>query len=272
MSEERSEKPSKEPSEEAWKKYAGLVVYLESIQHRGRWLDANRKRKCRFTECFESGVIDSLSYKWIVRKASDKLIALESVCFPDHFLSAESCQVTYSAHPYEQNWALWHLKEAVSGGFSLCSSRNPDSRLVADDSGEARVTVGDTNSPQIRVYQPKVTEEKELISCFDNSKGTTPVKTKYTKKTGISRTQPTSTFVPISPELGAEIKNIFLAKMSLSSTWEQSSSTTWSSEVSTKINVTVRPGTIKKIYQLRGFYGPYTIAFNHFFFEDSRPQ
>ena len=173
----------------------------------------------------------------------------------------------WRAYPYNQNWALWYLEKTSSEKFCLRSSRYSDSQLDAHHSGEARVTAGSGEWSEIRVYQPDATEEKKLIFTYDNSKGSTTVETKYTEKIGISRTDSTSVSFTISSEIGAEIEGIFSAKTSMSSTWEQSSSTTWSSEVSKEVGVSVRPGTIKKIYQLRGSYGPYSIASNHLFFE-----
>ena len=250
--------------------YAGQVVYLESLRYRGRWLNAHDSKKCRFTSCPQSDVIDNVWTKWIVRNAENGLIALESLRYPNNFLDAHhsrTCHVTYSAYPYNQDWALWYLEKNRSGNVCLRSSRYPDSRLDAHHSGEARVTPGIGQWSKIRLYQPDIAIERTLIFTYDNSKGKTTVETKYSERVGISRTDATSVSRTVSSEIGMEIKEIFSAKTSSSTKWEQSSSTTWSAEVSREVSVSINPGTIKKIYQLQGSYGPYTISSNHLFFE-----
>ena len=182
-------------------------------------------------------------------------MALESVRYPNHFLDAHhsgSCRVTYT--------------EYSSGRYAFRSKRYSNRRLDAHHSHDARVTAGSGIWSQMRIYQPNIAERKALIFVYDNSKGTTPVKTSYTEKIGISRTHTQSSSYTIGAEMGLEIKSIFSAKMSFSSTWEQSTSTTWSKETSRTVEVTINPGTIKKIYQLQGSYGPYKVASNHLFF------
>ena len=119
----------------------------------------------------------------------------------------------------------------------------------------------------MRIYQPNVSERKAIVFTYDNSGGTTPVHTSFSEKIGVSRTDTTSTSYTISAEMGLEIKSIFSAKMSFSATWEQSTSTTWTKETTRTVEVTVNPGTIKKIYQLQGSYGPFDVASNHLYFE-----
>ena len=250
--------------------FVGQVIYVESLRYRGRWLDAHHSKECRFTETPQSDVIDAVWAKWIVRDGPNGTIALESMRYPNNFLDAHHsriCHVTYSTYPYNSSWALWFLEKTPSGNYCLRSSRYTDSRLDAHHSGEAHVTAGSGDWSEMRIYQPDVSESKTLIFIYDNSKGTTPVETSYTEKNGISRTESTSQSTTVSAEMGVEIKSIFSAKTSLSSTWEQSSSTTWSSEVSRTVKVSVDPGTIKKIYQLQGTYGPYNVASNQLYFE-----
>ena len=252
------------------KDYYNQVIYVESLRYRAHWLDAHHSKIARFTECPQSEVIDKDWAKWMVKEGPDGTIALESMRFPNNFLDAHhsrTCYVTYSAFPYDDDWALWYLEKTESGNFCFRSKRYPDSRLDAHHSGEARMTPGSGEWSEMRVYQPDVSESKDLVFVYDNSKGTTPVKTTYTEKVGISRTDSFSSSTTISTEMGIEIESIFSANTSLSTTWEQSSSTTWSSEVSKTVEVTVNPGTVKKISQLMGFYGPFQVASNHLYFE-----
>ena len=246
------------------------VIYVETYRYRGRWLDAHRSKSARFTYCPESEVVHNTWTKWIVRKGPEKnSLALESVRYPNHFLDAHrsrSCRVTYSAYPYDKDWALWYLGFA-SGRSAFRSKRYSDSRLDAHSSGDARVTPGGGIWSSMRVYQPDLSDRKALIFVYDNSKGTTPVRTTFSEAIGVSRTDTTSTSYTISSEMGLEIKSIFSAKSSHSATWEQSTSTTWSKEISRTVEVTVDPGTVKKIYQLQGSYGPFDVASSHLYFE-----
>ena len=248
--------------------FVNQVIYVETYRYRGRWLDAHHSFSARFTQAPQSKVVDYTWTKWIVRRGPGNTMALESVRYPNHFLDAHhsgSCRVTYTPYPYNKNWALWYL-EYSHGRYAFRSTRYSKSRLDAHHSHDARVTKGRGIWSQMRIYQPNISERKALIFVYDNSKGTTPVHTSYTEKIGVSRTDTHSSSYTVGAEIGVEIKSIFSAKMSFSATWEQSTSTTWSKETSRTVKVTVNPGTIKKIYQLQGSYGPYKIASNHLFF------
>ena len=249
--------------------YVNQVIYVESYRYRAHWLDAHHSFSALFTESPQSDVIDHVWTKWVVRQGPGNTLALESVRYPNHFLDAHhsgSCRVTYTSYPYDKDWALWYL-EYSAGRFAFRSKRYSNSRLDAHHSGDARVTEGSGIWSQMRVYQPDLGERKALIFVYDNSKGTTPVETSFTETIGISRTDTQSSSYTVSAEMGLEIKSIFSAKTSFSATWEQSTSTTWSKETSRTVEVTVNPGTIKKIYQLQGSYGPFEVASNHLFFE-----
>ena len=176
-----------------------------------------------------------------------------------------SCRVTYTAYPYDKDWALWYLEYAYGRIYAFRSKRYSNSRLDAHHSGRARVTEGSGIWSQMRVYQPDLGDRKALIFFYDNSMGSTPITTTFTQTIGISRTD-TSSYT-ISTELGLEIKSIFTAKGTYSATWEQSSSATWAKETSRTVEVTVDPGTVKEIYQLQGFYGPFEVASNHLYLE-----
>ena len=250
--------------------YVGQVIYVESLRYRAHWLDAHHSHVCGFTESPQSNVIDEVWAKWIVREGPDGTIALESLRYPNHYLDAHdsrTCRVTYSAYFNDDEWALWFLEDTPSGNVCFRSKRYPDSRLDSHHSGQPHVTEGSGEWSEMRIYQPDVSESKPCIFIYDNSKGTTPVETSYTEKTGISRTESQSKSTTITAEIGVEIKSIFSAKSSVSTTWQQSTSTTWTSEVTKTVKVTVNPGTVKKIYQLQGSYGPYNIASSQFFFE-----
>ena len=261
--------------------YVNQVIYVESYRYRGRWLDAfydpsslfryafPNIRFARFTDSPESSVVYKTWSKWIVRQGPGNTLALESVRFPNHFLDAHDsgyCRVTYSSYPYNKVWALWYL-EYSSGKYAFRSKRFSGSRLDAHDSGSARVTAGSGKWSQMRIYQPKIAEIKTLIFTYNNTKGSTPIKVSFTEKIGISRTDTQSSSYTISAEMGLEIKSIFSAKTSFSATWARSTSTTWTKETSRTVEVTVKLGTVKKIYQLQGTYGPFKVSSNHLFFE-----
>ena len=249
--------------------YVNQVIYVETYRYRGHWLDAHHTGSARFSESPQSDIVHHNWPKWVVRAGPSNTLVLESVRYPNHFLDAHhlgSCRVSYSSFPYDQDWALWYL-EYSSGRFAFRSKRYSDSRLDAHNTGDARVTRGSGIWSEMRVYQPDLSEQKALIFVYDNSKGTTPVKTTFTETIGVSRTDTTSTSYTISSEMGLEIKSIFSAKGSYSATWEQSTSTTWTKETSRTVEVTVDPGTIKNIYQLQGSYGPFDVASNHLYFE-----
>ena len=254
--------------------YYDQVIYVESLLYRAHWLDAHHSKVARFTQTPESNVVNVVWPKWKLKKGPDNTILLESVLYPNHFLDAHhsgTCHVTYSAYPYSHDWALWYMERTEKGNFAFRSKLYSNSRLDAHHSGEAHITYGSGVWSEMRVYQPDVSEERELIFIYDNTCGTSPVDTSYTEKIGISQTNTQSTSTTISTEIGAEIEGIFTAKTSVSATWSQSSSSTWSTEQSRTVSVTVNPGTVKKIYQLVGYYnkGPngFKIASNHLFFE-----
>ena len=252
--------------------YYDQVVYIESLRYRAHWLDSYRNGEAKFTEYPQSNVINAVWAKWILRKGPNSTILLESVRYPNNYLDAQSgtCRVTYSTYPYDDDWALWYLEDIGNGNVSFRSKRYPDSRLDAHGSGEARVTKGSGDWSTFKIYQPTVEERKVLIFTYDNSKGTTPVQTEYTEEVGISMTESTS--VSVTAEISLEIQKAFVsAKVSLSSTWSSSSSTTWNQSITKKVSVEVAPNTIKKIYQLTGFYGEdanqFQVKSSHLYFE-----
>ena len=250
--------------------YVNQVIYVESNRYRAHWLDAHHSKSARFTESPQSDVIDHTWTKWVVKQGPGNTLALESVRYPYHFLDAHhsgSCRVTYTAYPYDKDWALWYLEYAYGRIYAFRSKRYNNSRLDAHHTGDARVTTGSGIWSQMRVYQPDFDDEKALIFFYDNSMGSTPVTITFTQTIGISRTDTQSSSYTISSEMSQEIKSIFTAKGTYSATWEQSSSATWAKETSRTVVVTVDPGTVKKIYQLQGFYGPFDVASDYLYFE-----
>ena len=249
--------------------YVNQVIYVESYRYRGRWLDAHHSFSARFTESPQSDVIYYTWTKWIVRQGPGGTLALESVRYPNHFLDAHhsgSCRVTYTSYPYNKDWALWYL-EYSSGRYQFRSKRYSNSRLDAHHSYDARVTAGSGIWSQMRIYQPDFSARKVLIFVYDNSKGTTPVKTSFTETIGVSQIHTQFPSYTISVEMGLEIQNVFSAWMSISATCTREQSTL-SKETSRTVEVTVNPCTINKIYQLQASYGRYHIAFSCLFFDD----
>ena len=244
---------------------------MESYRYRAHWLEARHTFTAHFSELPQSEVVHYRWPKWVVRKGPSNTLVLESVRYPNHFLDASHtgfCYVTYSAFPYDKNWALWYL-EYSSGRFAFRSKRYSDSRLDASHTGpgDARITKGSGIWSQMRVYQPDLSERRALIFTHDNSDGTSPVIKTFTEKLGISRTDTSSTSYTISTELGLEIKSIFSAKASHSQTWAQSTSTTWTKETSWTVEIIIAPFTIKKVYQLQGSYGPFDVAADYLWYE-----
>ena len=249
--------------------YVNQVIYVESYRYRAHWLDAFEIFVARFTASPQSRVIDHRWAKWVVRQGPGNTLALESVRYPNHYLDAHhlgQCFVTYTAYPYDKDWALWYL-EYSSGRYAFRSKRYWNSRLDAHHSGGAGVTWGSGIWSQMRIYQPTISENKVVVFTYNNSEGTTPVKTSFTETIGISRTDATSSSYTISAEMGLEIKSIFSAKFTSSYTWAQSISTTWTKETTRTVEVTVNPGTIKTIYQIQGSYGPFKVASDRLYFE-----
>ena len=213
-------------------------------------------------------------------------VVIESVQFRNHYLGAHTTHdhkhvshVRYSAYPYDEEWALWYLEDEGSGdgNASFLSKRydNSDPKekyRINSKSTHARLNKGSGAWSIFKIYQPTVEDRKELLFSYDNTKGTTPVETEYTEQTGISKTNTTTESTTVTTQMGVEIESVFNAKASFSDTWSTSTSATWSSQVTKKVSVEVPPGTIKKIYQLTGYYGEgrnkYRVASNHLFFED----
>ena len=254
--------------------YYNQVVYIESMRYRAHWLDAHHSGNAYFTESPQQDVIDKVWAKWTVKKGPGSAIVLESVRYRNKYLDAHhsgNCHVTYSAYPNDAVWALWYLEDDGNDTVCLRSKRYDDNRLDAHHSGKACVTKGSGYWSALKIYQPTVDERKELLFSYDNTKGTTAVQTEYTEKTGISKTTSTSQSATVTSEIGEEIKSIFSAKTSFSSTWSKSTSSTWSNEIIKTVKVEVKPGTKKEIYQLTGYYGEdankYTVSSNHLFFE-----
>ena len=258
-------------------KYYNQVIYIESVRYRAHWLDAHHSGEAHFTESPQSDVIDAIWSKWIVKKGPGSSILLESMRYRNRYLDAhhsETCRVTYSAYPYDDDWALWYLEEIEDGNVSFRSKRYSGSRLDSNHSGKAHVTNGSGKWSTFKIYQPTVLDRKELLFSYDNTHGTTAVDHSYTETFGISKTKNTSLSVTITTEMGIEIESAFStfrATMTISSAWSTSKSETWSSEKSRTVTVQVAPGTVKKIYQLTGYYGEgdnqYRVASNHLFFE-----
>lgn len=253
--------------------YYNQVVYIESLRYRAHWLDAHHSGEARFTESPEPDVINNIWAKWLMKKGPGSTILLESVRYRNRYLDAHhsgNCKVTYSAYPYDDDWALWYMEDNGDGSVSFRSKRYPDKRLDSHHSGGAHVTSGSGDWSRFRVYQPTAQERKVLLFSRDNTHGSTPVEVEYEEKIGISKTESTTT--TISAEMSMEIQDIFVsAKMSFSAAWSTSTSTTWNIETTSKVTVTVPPGTKKEVYQLTGFYGEgqneYAVRSNHLYFE-----
>ena len=241
--------------------YVNQVIYVESYRYRGYWLDSDDSFFAAFSEASQSSVVDLIWTKWIVRQGPGNTLALESVRYPNHFLDAHqgTCRITYTGYPYNKDWALWYL-EYSGGRYAFRSKRYSNSRLDAHHFGGAYVTWGSGIWSQMRIYQPNISERKVLVFIKDNSRGTTPLKLTFTETIGISRTDTRKSSYTVSAEMGLEIKSVFSAQSSFTATWEQSTSSTWSKKITQTIEVTVKPGTVKRIYQMQGFYGPYQVA------------
>ena len=275
--------------------YRDQVIYIESYKYRGHWLHAHGKNTkpsgdVHLVEAAQSDVINDVDKKWVVKKKlpTDSTVVIESVQFRNHYLGSHThdhkhvCHVKYSAYPYDEEWAIWYFedkRDEGDGKVSFLSKRyyNPDPKenknyRINSKPTDARLSNGSGDWSIFKIYQPTVEDRRELLFSYDNTKGGTPVKTEYTEQTGISKTNTTTESATVTTQMGVEIESVFNAKASESVTWSTSTSATWSSEVTRKVSIEVPPGTIKKIYQLTGYYGEgrnkYRVASNHLFFED----
>ena len=246
-------------------KFVNQVIYIESMRYRGKWLDSHHSGWLYFTDSPQREVIKHIWTKWIVRKGPGNTYHLESVRYPHHYLDAhhsDHCKATYTSYPANKNWARWYIERKYGDVYQFRSDRYRGSRLDAHHSGKAKVTHGSGIWSAMRIYQPSIRETRELVFKYDNSHGTTPVHTKFTEKLGISKSTTTTVSATVTAQIGAEIKGIFSASTSVSPSWQHSSTLTWQKEITMTIEVTVKPGTVKKIYQLQGTYGPYSVFSN----------
>ena len=119
----------------------------------------------------------------------------------------------YLAYPYDDEWVLWYLEDMVGSGDGIASFHsklysdfriNPHPRDVhlSEGSGHWSVFI-------IRIYQPTVYDRKELLFSYDNTEGTTPVKSEYT---GISKTNTTTESNTVITQMDLEIETIFSVK------------------------------------------------------------
>ena len=202
--------------------------------------------------------------KWILRDSRDDKVLLESVRYRDNYLDAHhsyNVKITRSNYPYDQSWAKWTLtKNEDTGAYYIESVRysgryieNYYSRWYGNygylRSGNSGETV------RMRIYQPAFNETEKLIFPLDNRDGTTSVTRTVTRTYGISKTIGTTTSITAELNIAQEIKSALTIGGSLSTTWQHSSSTTWSSETSDTFEVTVAPGTYKRIWQAVAYYG-----------------
>lgn len=203
--------------------------------------------------------------KWILRDGGDGEVMFESVRYRDNYLDAHhsyNVKITHSHHPNNQNWAKWILTEDTHnrGTYYIESVRYSD-RYIENyyswwhgnygylRSGKGGETV------KMRVYQPQVRETEKKILDENNIDGTTPVTRTITKTVGMSRTVGTTTSITAELNIAAEIRSFLTIGGSLSSTWEHSTSATWSSQTSDTLTITIAPGTHKRVYQAVAEYG-----------------
>ena len=249
-------------------KYYDQVIYIESLRYRAHWLDSHHSGGAGFTECPERDVIGHVYLKWIVREGPGGTIALESRRYPHHYLDAHYsgwCKVTYSAFPIGEDWALWYMEKRSDGATVLRSKRYPKSRVDAHHTGWAAHSEGSAIWHALRIYTPSTDETKALISKYDNTQGNTVVKHTFRERIGISKSE--SIGIEITNEIGGEIKMSFTNTLSV--TWSYSSTETWEKEIERTVEVEVLPGYVKRIYQMKGNYGPFEVSCNQLFFEDS---
>jgi hypothetical protein len=249
-------------------KYYEQVIYIESMRYRAHWLDSHHSGWAGFTQAPERDLIGKIWSKWMVRRGSGGAISLESVRYPNHYLDAHHSGwvgVTYSAYPSGADWALWYMEKRSDGNMVLRSKRYSKSRVDAHHTGWAAHSEGSGIWHALRIYTPSTDETKALISMYDNTQGNTVVKHTFREKIGISKSE--STNIEITNEIGGEIKKSFT--INLSTTWSHSSTETWEKEIERTIEVEVLPGYVKRIYQMKGNYGPFEVSCNQLFFEDS---
>ena len=108
-----------------------------------------------------------------------------------------------------------------------------------------------------------MTDEEVCVETLDNTDATNTNQMKYTQKVGMSKTESSTCSVSggASVPFGKEFGEKFSAGInsSINFDWSQTSATTWEAEISRQVVVNVSPGYIGKLYQVFGYWGPYTI-------------
>ena len=80
-------------------------------------------------------------------------------------------------------WALWYLEDMVSSrdGITSFQSKFYSDFKINSHPRDVHLNKGSGLWSIFRIYQPTVQDRKELLFSYDNTKGTTPVKTEYTE-------------------------------------------------------------------------------------------
>ena len=243
------------------------IVYIESLSNRGQWFDSHRSGDLYFTGATQEYAVTmpnsaGLWSKWILRDSRDGKAMLESVRYHNHYLDAHhsyNVKLTHSYYPYNKSWTKWTITKE-GNAYYFESVRYPN-RYIENyyswwygnygylRSGKSGQTV------KMRVYQPQFSETEKLIISVDNTHGTTAVNRTIVRTTGISKTVGTTTSISAELNIAAEIKSILTIGGSLSATWQHSSSTTWSSQTTDTLKISVAPGSHKRVWQAVAYYG-----------------
>ena len=244
-------------------KFIGRVVYIESYRYRGYWLGVakyGRSLYGKFLDVAEKDVVNDLRVKWRVVDVGGGNIALESVQYPNRYLDTHHshwCKVTRTTYRWNKKWLKFKLEKRW-GRYMFRSIRYSKYRLDAYHTKWAAIAKGKGIYAQFRIYKPKASEKYEKIAGFDNY-SPTGVKYTFTEKNGITRTNGRSISTTLTTELGAEIKAAFTIGVSLSNTWTEHTSVTYSKETSHKVHVNVLPRHRLRVSQLVGSYAQFVV-------------
>ena len=215
---DNSEKAIAQSSYYYAEKYDNQVIYIESYRRRGRWLDAAyHKGFAYFSAIPEEDTIDKLGVKWRVKDVGGGDVVLQNMKYRHHYLNAHHshwCEVTYSSHPDNQNWAKFKIEER-NDRFFFRSVRYPNLRLDEYESWwskyYAALAEGTGTYAQFRIYIPPKRDYYKTVATLDNSRGQYPREFEYEEEIGISITNGREMSTTISSEIGLEIMNAFSA-------------------------------------------------------------
>ena len=249
--------------------YCDTIIYIQS-SCREKWLKVAMRRSfgclhhglskgLSFCEISEKRMLLTPTVKWRVKDAEldddPEAVLLENVYHNNYYLNAQhsgGCMATYSENPKVVDSMRWRMEKTDAGDTfrirSLSKTFHVNGMFATKVllSRQAIIFVETT----FRVYRPPIFEHWELILSFDNSRGTTDVKSVYTMREGTYL--PGITEIQID-QLLDEIRQMLVTEGEHKDCWRS----TTTRMVEKQMEITIDAGVHLHIYQLVGIYGPY---------------